>query len=144
MSMESQVVQERFDGLADPSEVFGHGAVGRVPTLPKCPVFLTLGSPDLPAGLGLLAWLMGGIGARLFQSVAPARETGRIGITHEVIAPETTMDFPITEFLDEDACYEELVDVLPSNGLACPRCQARDALKVHWRHRASVRRHEWR
>ena len=48
------------------------------------------------------------------------------------------MDFPIAEFMDEDARYEELVDVLHPDGLACPRCQARDALKVHRRHRAPV------
>ena len=48
------------------------------------------------------------------------------------------MDFPIVEFLDEDACYEKLVEVLHPGGLACPRCQARDGLRVHRRHRAPV------
>ncbi|MBV8264920.1 MAG: transposase [Planctomycetaceae bacterium] len=57
---------------------------------------------------------------------------------HKVTAPEATMDFPIAELMDEDACYEKLVEVLHPDGLACPRCQARDALKVHRRHRAPV------
>jgi transposase-like protein len=48
------------------------------------------------------------------------------------------MDFPIAEFMDEDACYEKLVDVLHPDGLACPRCGGRDGLKVHRRHRAPV------
>jgi DNA-directed RNA polymerase subunit RPC12/RpoP len=48
------------------------------------------------------------------------------------------MDLPIAELMDEDACYEKLVDVLHPDGLACPRCGGRDALKVHRRHRAPV------
>src|SRR5512147_2890674 len=48
------------------------------------------------------------------------------------------MDFPIAEYMDEDACYEKLVDVLHPDGLACPRCGGRDGLKVHRRHRAPV------
>jgi transposase-like protein len=48
------------------------------------------------------------------------------------------MDFPIAEFMDEDACYEKLVDLLHPDGLACPRCHARDGLRVHRRHRAPV------
>ena len=43
------------------------------------------------------------------------------------------MDFPIAEFMDEDACPEELLDVLHPDGLAWPRRQDRDALKVHRR-----------
>ncbi len=34
------------------------------------------------------------------------------------------MDFPIAEFMDEDSCYEKLVDLLHPEGLACPRCHA--------------------
>jgi transposase-like protein len=48
------------------------------------------------------------------------------------------MDFPITAFMDEDACYQKLVDVLHPRGLACPRCGGRDGLRVHRRHRAPV------
>lgn len=48
------------------------------------------------------------------------------------------MDFPIAEFMDEDSCYEKLVDLLHPEGLACPRCHARDGLRVHRRHRAPV------
>jgi transposase len=46
------------------------------------------------------------------------------------------MDFPITQYMDEDACYAKLLTVLHPEGLACPRCQARDQLQVHRRHRA--------
>ena len=32
------------------------------------------------------------------------------------------MDFPITELMDEDACYQKLMNWLHPDGLACPRC----------------------
>ena len=36
------------------------------------------------------------------------------------------MDFPIAELMDEDACYQKLLNWLHPDGLACPRCGARD------------------
>jgi hypothetical protein len=48
------------------------------------------------------------------------------------------MDFPITDLLDEQACYERLEALLHPGGLACPRCGARAGLGVHRRHRAPV------
>ena len=33
------------------------------------------------------------------------------------------MDFPITDLMDEDACYAKLVAWLHPDGLACPRCR---------------------
>jgi transposase-like protein len=48
------------------------------------------------------------------------------------------MDFPLVEFLDEDACYAKLVDLLHPRGLACPRCGACDCLGVHRCHRTPV------
>jgi transposase-like protein len=48
------------------------------------------------------------------------------------------MDFPVIEFLDEEACYAKLVALLHPDGLACPRCGAHDHLGVHRRHRAPV------
>ena len=48
------------------------------------------------------------------------------------------MDFPITELLDEAACYAKLVGWLHPDGLACPRCLKADRLRVHRRHRAPV------
>ncbi len=48
------------------------------------------------------------------------------------------MDFPIGEFMDEDACYAKLVAVLHPGGLVCPRCRVPRGLKVHRRHRAPV------
>lgn len=47
------------------------------------------------------------------------------------------MDFPIGALLDEDACYDYLVDLLHPDGLACPRCGGRE-LRVHRRTRAPV------
>jgi hypothetical protein len=32
------------------------------------------------------------------------------------------MDFPLTELMDQDACYARLVKALHPDGLACPRC----------------------
>ena len=48
------------------------------------------------------------------------------------------MDFPIAEFLDEDACYQKIVAILHPDGLACPRCQSRDGFRVHRRTRDPV------
>ena len=49
------------------------------------------------------------------------------------------MDFPITELLDEDACYAKLVAWLHPEGLACPRCHRADRMLIHRSHRAPVR-----
>lgn len=48
------------------------------------------------------------------------------------------MDFPITDLLDQDACYRKLVDLLHPGGLACPRCRGGEGLKIHRRHRDPV------
>ena len=49
------------------------------------------------------------------------------------------MDFPITDLMDEDACYAKLVAWLHPEGLACPRCHRADRMRVHRSHRAPVR-----
>jgi transposase-like protein len=49
------------------------------------------------------------------------------------------MDFPITDLMDEDACYAQLVPWLHPDGLAGPRCQQADRLRVHRSRRAPVR-----
>jgi transposase-like protein len=48
------------------------------------------------------------------------------------------MDFPITELMDEDACYAKLVEWLHPDGLACPRCHEADRMMAHRRHRAPI------
>jgi transposase-like protein len=48
------------------------------------------------------------------------------------------MDFPITDLMDEDACYAKLVAWLHPEGLACPRCRRADRMRAHRRHRAPV------
>lgn len=48
------------------------------------------------------------------------------------------MDFPILELMDNDACYQFLVDTLHPDGLHCPGCRRDDALSVHDRHRPPV------
>jgi transposase-like protein len=48
------------------------------------------------------------------------------------------MDFPITELLDEDACYAKLIAWLHPDGLTCPRCRRADRMRVHRRRRAPV------
>jgi transposase-like protein len=48
------------------------------------------------------------------------------------------MDFPITDLLDEDACYAKLVEWLHPDGFACPRCHNRDRMAVHRRRRPPV------
>lgn len=48
------------------------------------------------------------------------------------------MDFPLIDLMDERACYEKLLALLHPDGLACPKCGARDRLGVHRRHRDPV------
>jgi transposase-like protein len=36
------------------------------------------------------------------------------------------IDFPITDLMDEHACYDWLLDLLHPGGLACPRCGSTD------------------
>ena len=48
------------------------------------------------------------------------------------------MDFPITELMDEEACYAKLVTWLHPDGFACPRCRQGDRMAVHRRRRPPV------
>lgn len=48
------------------------------------------------------------------------------------------MDFPLTDLMDEDACYAKLVQWLHPEGLTCPRCHEGDRMGVHRRHRAPI------
>lgn len=52
------------------------------------------------------------------------------------------MDFPLKDYLDEDACYRKLVALLHPTGLACPRCGRPDRLGVHSRRREPVLEHQ--
>lgn len=47
------------------------------------------------------------------------------------------MDFPLSELMDEEACYQKLVKLLHPGGLKCPRCGG-GVLRVHRRERAPV------
>jgi transposase len=48
------------------------------------------------------------------------------------------MDFPLTDLMDQDACYRKLLGLLHPDGLACPNCKTDDHIHVHRRHRAPV------
>ena len=52
--------------------------------------------------------------------------------------PEAAVDFPITDLMDEDACYAILVGWLHPDGFACPRCHEGDRMAVHRRRRPPV------
>lgn len=54
------------------------------------------------------------------------------------------MDFPLTNCLDENACYAKLVRALHPEGLTCPGCGEREKLGVHRRHREPVLDHRCR
>ena len=45
------------------------------------------------------------------------------------------MDFPLHTLMDEQACYQKLIQVLHPQGLVCPRCGEAKALTVHRRTR---------
>ncbi len=47
------------------------------------------------------------------------------------------MDFPLTDLMDQDACYALIVQAIHPDGLACPRCGG-DRFGVHRRHRAPI------
>ena len=48
------------------------------------------------------------------------------------------MDFPISELMDEGACYAKLVEWLHPDGFACPRCHRADRMRVHRSRRPPV------
>jgi transposase len=48
------------------------------------------------------------------------------------------MDFPLTDLMDQDACYAQLVGLLHPGGLVCSHCKSGDRLRVHRRHRTPV------
>jgi transposase-like protein len=50
---------------------------------------------------------------------------------------ELTMDFPLDDLMDEQACYDTLARVLHPQGLTCPRCQC-PRMTIHRAHRAPV------
>jgi hypothetical protein len=52
-------------------------------------------------------------------------------------AGATAMDFPLADLMDQDACYQRIVEALHPDGLSCPRCGG-DRLGVHRKHRAPV------
>jgi hypothetical protein len=47
------------------------------------------------------------------------------------------MDFPLLDLLDEDACYDFLVEALHPGGLRCPACGGQQ-LTIHRAHRDPV------
>jgi transposase-like protein len=51
---------------------------------------------------------------------------------------DQTMDFPLGDLMDEDACYDQFVSWLHPGGLACPHCHQFDRLQVHRRHRKPI------
>lgn len=47
--------------------------------------------------------------------------------------------FPITHLMDEQKCYDHLVEILHPEGLKCPRCQTSlDSVKIHRKDRAPL------
>ena len=48
------------------------------------------------------------------------------------------MDFPITDLMDEQACYDQLVAWLHPDGMTCPRCHRHDRMAVHRRGRDPI------
>ena len=48
------------------------------------------------------------------------------------------MDFPMARVIDENACYEWLVELLHPDGLCCPRGHPVSMAGVHKRHRAPL------
>lgn len=51
------------------------------------------------------------------------------------------MDFPITDLMDESACYAKLLSLLHPDGLHCPQCHASERIGVHRYRRQEVPDH---
>lgn len=52
------------------------------------------------------------------------------------------MDFPISDLMDESACYAKLLSLLHPGGLRCPQCHASERIGVHrYRRRKEVPDH---
>jgi transposase len=48
------------------------------------------------------------------------------------------MDFPIDDLMDEDKCYQFLLDLFHPRGLHCPRCHAHEGLQIHNSYREPI------
>jgi transposase len=48
------------------------------------------------------------------------------------------MDFPIDDLMDENKCYQFLLDVYHPQGLHCPRCHTKEGLRIHHSYREPV------
>ena len=48
------------------------------------------------------------------------------------------MDFPLTDLMDQDACYAKLVALLHPDGLRCGHCETDEHIHVPRRHPAPV------
>ncbi len=48
------------------------------------------------------------------------------------------MDFPIGDLMDENKCYEFLLDLFHPQGLHCPRCHTQEGLRIHHSYREPV------
>ena len=51
------------------------------------------------------------------------------------------MDFPISELMNESACYSKLLSLLHPQGLRCPQCNASERIGVHRYRRKEVPDH---
>jgi transposase-like protein len=49
-----------------------------------------------------------------------------------------TMDCSLIDYLDEDACYTKLVELLHPDGMTCPRCGEWQCLGIHRCHRTPL------
>ncbi len=48
------------------------------------------------------------------------------------------IDFPLIDYIDDEACYGKLVELLHLEGLVCPNCGERRQLLIEHRHREPV------
>ncbi len=48
------------------------------------------------------------------------------------------MDFPIDDLMDENKCYQFLLDLFHPQGLHCPRCHTQEGLRIHHSYREPV------
>lgn len=89
-------------------------------------------------GRGELKPLLAHVANPVLRVLTPASGGGALkGVTTRC-TEISAMDFSLIDYLDEDACYSKLVELLHPDGLACPRCGEKHGLGIHRCHRAPV------
>src|SRR5262249_7800507 len=95
---------------------------------------LTMTCPaGLEAGFRKIPWLMSPIWWYPISNQSRIGSPGGPGMRHN-LSRSRPMDFPIIDLMAQEGCRQKLFDLLHPEGFCCPRCGAREGLRVPRRH----------